>query len=133
MSFAYVISWRRGYSRPGAAFAWREVVAGLRESFLALMIPVIILGGIGGGIFTPTEAAAVAAVYAAVVGVFAYREIALSDLPGILADAGLGTAVIALIMAAATPFGWILAWEHPAAVAAWVVAVAASPVSCSRS
>jgi C4-dicarboxylate transporter DctM subunit len=129
MSFAYVISRRRGYSRPGAAFTWREVAAGFRESFLALVIPIIILGGIGGGIFTPTEAAAVAAVYAAAVGVFAYREITLADLPTILSDAALGTAVIALIMAAATPFGWILAWERiPQAIAAWVVAVAASPV-----
>jgi C4-dicarboxylate transporter DctM subunit len=122
MSFSYVISRRRGYGVRGAAFSWRAVGAGLRESFLALLIPVVILGGIGAGIFTPTEAAAVAAVYAGIVGIFAYKEIRFTDLPSILSDAALGTAMIVFIMAAATPFGWIMAWERmPQAVTGWVV------------
>lgn len=129
MSFSYVISRRRGYGIRGATFSWRGVAAGLKESFLALLIPVIILGGIGAGVFTATEAAAVAAVYAGVVGIFAYKEISFADLPTILSDAALGTATIGFIMAAATPFGWIMAWERmPQAVASWVVSTTSNPL-----
>ena len=112
MTVAYIVSRRRGYGSYASAFSWRAVAVEFKESFLALLMPVIILGGIRGGVFTATEAAAVAAVYAGVVGIFAYREIRPQDLLPILTEAALGTAVIGLIMAAATPMGWILARER---------------------
>jgi TRAP-type C4-dicarboxylate transport system, large permease component len=72
------------------------------------MMPVIILGGIYGGIFTPTEAAAVAAVYGALVGFFIYKELTLKDIPKTLLSAAYNTTMIMFVVGAANVFGWIL-------------------------
>ena len=72
------------------------------------MMPVIILGGIYGGIFTPTEAAGVAVVYGLFVGVFVYREIKLRQLWKVFVDASVSSAIIMYIMGAAGAFTWIL-------------------------
>ena len=79
-----------------------------REAALALMMPVIILGGIYGGIFTPTEAAVVAVVYAFVIGVFVYREIKLKDLYKIFRRSVISSAVIMFIIANAGLFGFLI-------------------------
>jgi len=90
----------------------------LIDSLWAILMPVIILGGIYAGIFTPTEAAAVAVVYGVLVGLFIYKELKISHLPKILCDSAAGTAVIMLIMATASTFGWILTRERiPQAIA----------------
>ncbi|WP_102225907.1 TRAP transporter large permease [Acidimangrovimonas sediminis] len=78
------------------------------EAFWALMLPVIILGGIYGGVFTPTEAAAVSVVYALFVGLFVYREIRLRDLPQIFRAASVSTGVIMLIIGAAGVFSFLV-------------------------
>ena len=75
----------------------------------ALLMPVIIIGGIRFGLVTDTEAAAVAAVYALVVSLFIYRELTLRELPRLLTQAGRSTAVILLLLAAAGPFSWLVA------------------------
>jgi C4-dicarboxylate transporter DctM subunit len=71
-------------------------------------MPVIILGGIIGGIMTPTEAASAGAVYAFILGFFVYKELSLRDLGKVIRDSALSTAAIAIIISAAQPFGWVL-------------------------
>ena len=83
---------------------WRT----FREAFWALLMPVIILGGIYGGVFTPTEAAGVAVVYGLFVGLFVYREIRLRQLWRIFVEASVSSAVIMFIMGCAGAFTWIL-------------------------
>lgn len=89
----------------------REMLAVLNDAKWALMVPVIILGGIYGGIFTPTEAAAVGVIYGLVVGAFVYRELKLKDLYKIFAGSALTSATIMLIVGTATIFGRALAIE----------------------
>lgn len=79
-----------------------------RSAFWALLMPVIILGGIYGGIFTPTEASAVAVVYALVVGVFVYREIKIKDLLPVLQKSVISSAVIMFIIANAGLFAYLI-------------------------
>ncbi|OZI47799.1 L-dehydroascorbate transporter large permease subunit [Bordetella genomosp. 5] len=80
---------------------WSARLSALRESFWALMLPVIIIGGLRGGIFTPTEAAVVAAVYAMVISLFVYREIKVRDLYPLFVSAARTTAVVMFLVAAA--------------------------------
>ena len=88
--------------------SWGERWKAFKEAFWGLMMPVIILGGIYGGIFTPTEAAAVSAVYGLFVGLFVYRSLKLKDLKKILIDSASTTAVVMLITAAASLFAYVL-------------------------
>jgi tripartite ATP-independent transporter DctM subunit len=95
----------------------------------ALMMPVIILGGIYGGVFTPTEASAVAVFYALVVGMLIYREIGVRDLYGILKKSVLSSAVIMFIIANAGLFAFLLTRAGvPDAIGHWLEAVLQSPV-----
>jgi len=89
--------------------SFREVLRSIRDSIIPLMMPVIIFGGIFAEIFTATEAASVATVYAFVVSVFIYKEIKGKDLYRILVDTAALTGVVCLLVGAATSFSWILA------------------------
>ncbi len=84
----------------------KEKWIALKEAFWGLMMPVIILGGIYGGFFTPTEAAAVAAVYGILVGIIVYRKLKLSDLHELMVESAIGSAVVMFIVAAAGLFAW---------------------------
>lgn len=90
----------------------KEILHVLMDSIWAILMPVIILGGIYSGIFTPTESAAVAVIYGLLVGAFIYRDLKLKDIVKILNDSAAGTAVIMLIMATAGGFSWILTSER---------------------
>ncbi|MHA6260768.1 TRAP transporter large permease [Sporosarcina sp. CAU 1771] len=103
----YVISLIKGYGG-GEKFTFMEFIKAFADAFLALLMPVIILGGIYGGIFTPTEAAVVAVFYGLIVGVFIYREIKLKDLVEILSSSVVVSAVIMFIIAGASIFGYYL-------------------------
>lgn len=95
-----------------------EKIKALKDAILALLMPFIILGGIYSGLFTPTEAAVIAVFYGLIVGVFIYKEIKISDIPGILVDSAVTMATVLLIMSASTIFGWILTkLQVPQAVA----------------
>lgn len=104
---SWVISKKNGYQGEGK-FSLGRLLRSVRECFWALIMPVIILGGIYSGIFTPTEAAAVAAVYGALVGLFIYRELKIKDLPRTLLNAAYNTTMIMFVVGAANLFGWIL-------------------------
>ncbi|MFY0635189.1 MAG: TRAP transporter large permease [Vannielia sp.] len=104
-----------------------RLIAG-RDASAALLAPVIIIGGILGGVFTPTEAGAVAVVYSAIVGVLVYREVRLTELFGVMREAAITTGIIGLIIASAGIFGWVLALEQvPQLIVGWVQGVTDSP------
>jgi C4-dicarboxylate transporter DctM subunit len=108
MAHSYGVSRRRGYAGlafPTARHAWVT----FREAILTLLMPVIIVGGILGGIFTPTEAAAVAVFYSLLLGGVVYRELTWQDLPEILIKTGVGTGIVMFIIATSTLYSWILA------------------------
>ncbi len=84
--------------------SWAEVARTGRRAFLPLMTPVVLIGGIIGGIFTPTEAAAVAAVYSGILGIFYTKEIKISDLPRLLSRTALSGSVILMLVGAAVAF-----------------------------
>jgi C4-dicarboxylate transporter DctM subunit len=90
---------------------WRDLGRSFRASFWGLMTPVVILGGIYSGIFTPTEAALVAAVYAIAVGAFAYRTLTVRALYDALTEAASSSAVVMLVVAYASLFGWVVTVE----------------------
>ncbi len=99
-----------------------------REAILALFMPVIILGGIYGGIFTPTEAAAVAVVYSFIVGVFIFKEINLDRTIQIILKASVNTAVVFFVIATSSSFSWLLtSLQVPAKVAAAMLEVSRNP------
>ncbi|WP_176494451.1 TRAP transporter large permease subunit [Cobetia sp. 5-25-4-2] len=86
----------------------RERLKALKDSFWAMMLPVIIIGGIKSGIFTPTEAGVVAAVYAIFVATVVYRELDLSQLYAVLAQAARSTAIVMFLVAAAMVASWLI-------------------------
>ncbi|MGB3275227.1 MAG: TRAP transporter large permease [Castellaniella sp.] len=86
----------------------KEIFAALREALLALLMPVIILGGIYGGIFTATEASCVAVLYGLVLGMFVYKEITFRSLLGVFARSAVMSAIILLIVAFAAVFAYLL-------------------------
>ena len=110
MIFVYFIAKRRHYPSEQRA-TWRELGRATWRAIPPMGMPIIILGGIIGGIMTPTESAAAGAAYAFVLGFFIYREIKLSHLPEIITESVIGTAAILIIMSAAQPFSWVLTYE----------------------
>jgi len=124
------ISKKRHYipSRAKRATA-KEVLVALKDAIWALVIPVGIIGGIRFGIFTPTEAGAMAVVYAILVGVFAYKELKLKDIPDILMESVLNTSTIMLIICGASAFGFYLSWENiPVKMAIFLIGITKSPI-----
>mgnify|MGYP000844143852 FL=1 len=104
---AYIISVVRDY-RGGAFGKLAELWRAFREAFWGLIAPVIILGGIYGGIFTPTEAAAVAVVYGLFVGFVIYRTLTFKDLYDLLVESCVSSAVVMLVVSLAGIFGWAM-------------------------
>lgn len=111
MTVEYVISKKKGYHGDQPANL-AQILQAFKRSTLALLMPVIILGGIYGGVFTPTEAAVVAVVYGLIVGVFIYRELKIKDLPKIFLNSGKSTAIIMYLVATAHIFSYLLASEE---------------------
>lgn len=105
-------------------FELKNVWTTFKGAVWGLMMPVIILGGIYGGIFTPTEAAAVASVYGILVGFFIYRELDFKKFYGVLKDSAVSGAYIMLIVAAATAYGYVMTREQiPLQIAAVITSI----------
>ena len=98
---------RSGPRREGTN--WRSLLVGIKDGLLALFMPAFILGGILAGIFPPTEAAAVSVLYAFFVGRFVYNELSYRQLPSLMQESLVVTAVIMFIIANAALFGWLVA------------------------
>ena len=107
----YFISKARNYPRQPRA-SLKEVAASFADSILAILTPVIIIGGILSAVFTPTEASVVACVYALILGMFVYKEVKLTDLPRILWETVLNTIRIMYIISVAGFFGWFLIYQR---------------------
>lgn len=103
---AALIVVKRKNIEPQPRYSAKERLQSFKEAIPGLLMPVIILGGIYGGIFTPTEAAAVAAVYGLLVGIFVYKSIKVKELIRIMIDSAKGTANVMLIVACASLFAW---------------------------
>ena len=130
-SMSAVIVWvarRRDYPKE-APPAWRELPRILGRSLLPMLLPLVLLGGIYSGAFTPTEAAAVAALYALVLGVFVYRALNWKGLFGVLVESSRQTAVVGLIICGAYVFNYALAAEQvPGLVAGWIGGLSLTPL-----
>ncbi len=106
-----IIAARRGYPKDDA-FSGARLWAAFKHALWALLMPVLILSGFRAGVFTATEIAGVATLYALIVGKFIYRTLKWSTLPRILLSTAKETAVILVIVGAAAPFSWILGIEE---------------------
>ncbi len=106
-----------------------ELAVATRRAGLALLMPVVVLGGIYGGVFTPTEASVIAVFYALIVGMFVYRAISLADLWRVLSRTVVSTAVIMFIIATAGLFAFLITRSGaPAAIGNWVAASLDGPM-----
>jgi C4-dicarboxylate transporter DctM subunit len=114
-------AWRNDYPRmPKASVA--ERFKAFRDSFWGLALIVIVIGGIYSGLFTPTEAAAVSAVYAFVVAVFVYKDLKLRDVPRVLLSSANLSAMILYIITNAVLFSFLMTYENiPNALAGWMI------------
>jgi len=121
------IAKKRNYPK-NARSSLKQILLATKEALLPLLMPIIILGGILTGIFTPTEAAAVAVGYAFIIGFFVLRTLKLRDIPDLLYQTGKTTGVVFLIIGSASILGWILTMERvPEAVAAGFLRVSNNP------
>jgi C4-dicarboxylate transporter DctM subunit len=112
-------AWKGNYPRMPKA-TWLEAITAFRQSIWGLLLIVIVLGGIYAGLFTPTEAAAVSAVYAFVVAVFVYRDLKLLDIPKVLLSSANMSAMILYIITNAVLFSFLMASEQiPQSITAW--------------
>ena len=107
MVVCYLVARKEQLPR-GDSSSRRAWIAGFKAALLALLMPVIVLGGIVGGSVTPTEAGALAVLYGLFIGLVVYRELKLSYIPFLLAKSAKQSAVVMFIIASARPFGWLL-------------------------
>ncbi|MCI8959190.1 MAG: TRAP transporter large permease [Lachnospiraceae bacterium] len=117
------------YNYPkGAPFSFKNVAKTFLRAIWGILMPLIILGGIFSGYFTPSEAADVAVIYAILVSLFVYRDMTLKDLFTIMKGSAKTSAVIMIIISCSGPFGWVLAnWKIPEAIASGVLNVSSNP------
>ncbi|MGY6534689.1 MAG: TRAP transporter large permease [Pararhodobacter sp.] len=121
------LGWRHAYPR-GERLSWPQRLRALRDALPMLLIPVVIIGTILGGYGSPTEAAAIGAVVATLIGLFYTRSLKLSDFPMILLRTGLNSALVLFLVAAAGVFSWVLIFgQVPQTAAVWIQSVAATP------
>lgn len=125
---AFITSKKNNYRGSDKKPSIREVVDSFKDAIWGILMPVIILGGIYGGVFTPTEAGNVAVVYGLFIGFFVYKELSLKELPSLLRTAAISTAMVMLIIGTASAFGLILTREMiPVKVANFLIAITDNP------
>ena len=109
--------------------SWHELTDALRSGIWALLSPIIILGGIYCGVFTPTEASMVAVVYGLLVGIGIYREMGWKELGQVLTSSLRTTANVTFVIAMAAPFAWLMSYEHiPVTVAESLLSLSNNPI-----
>lgn len=123
MAVCLIHAIRKG-DKGGAKCSRRQVWTAFRRAFLSLFLMVVIIGGILGGIFTATEAAAVAVAYSLILAMAVYREVKWRDLPDILRQTGVTTAVVMLLIAVSSSMSWIMTIANiPQTISSALVAV----------
>jgi C4-dicarboxylate transporter, DctM subunit len=119
---------KTGCDRGGERSSAREIWVAFKAAGPALLMPIIIVGGIWSGVFTPTEAAAVAVVYGLIISLFLYKDLKWGDLPGLLLKAFQTSAAVMLVIGATGCMSWLMTVEQVATqLAAWVQSVAHQP------
>jgi C4-dicarboxylate transporter DctM subunit len=122
------IARRNGYPRMPKV-GWLGRLKAFRQSIWGLMLIVLVMGGIYSGIFTPTEAAAMSAVYAFIIAVFVYRDLPMREVPRVLLDSANMSAMLLYIITNAVLFSFILTYENiPQALAQWLVDTGLGPI-----
>jgi len=128
MAFTHVVAKRRGYPRHPRA-SMREVVRASWHGSAAVLFPVLIVGGILSGVFTPTESAAVGVIYAVVLGLLVYRNVSLAELWQTFQKVAMGSVRILLIVALASSLSWIMVREQvPQDIARLISGVTDNPL-----
>ena len=112
MITAYVIAVKNDFPKGEGEFTLKILYLGLKDASLALIMPLIIIIGIRGGVFTPTEGGAVAVCYSLILGSLVYKSLTLKDLIESLVTSAITASIIMLIVAASNPFGWLLNIEQ---------------------
>jgi tripartite ATP-independent transporter DctM subunit len=124
----FYVSKKRNYKGDGGMPPWREVLLTTWKAIPAILLPVVILGGMRAGWFTPTEASVVAVFYALVCGKFVYRTLEWKALPDILSRSALLSASVLIIIGLSASFAWILTIENvPQTLAEWLAGMNLSP------
>jgi tripartite ATP-independent transporter DctM subunit len=127
MVLTTIISIRRGYPK-GLKTTFKEKLVGFKDAIIPLLMPIIILGGILSGTFTPTEAAAVAVLYAVIIGFFVLKSLKLGDIAPMLTKTARITGVVFLIIGTASILSWVLAINQvPQAIAAFLLETTGDP------
>ncbi|RBP96074.1 C4-dicarboxylate transporter DctM subunit [Cytobacillus firmus] len=128
MTVGYIIAKKQGHkpdARPTGKELWKTTVSAI----WGILMPVIVLGGIYFGVFTPTEAAAVAIVYSMIVGFFIYKELTMKELFAVTKRSIVTSAMIMLVISASKVFSWYLTYEQiPSAVAGTLIEYASNPI-----
>src|SRR3569623_250502 len=120
-STTWYLARRQGYPRLPKA-SWSQRFTTFRKSAWGLLLIVIVMGGIYSGIFTPTEAAAMAAVYAFFIAVFVYKDLRLKQIPKVLLDSASMSAMLLYIITNAVMFSFLMTSENvPQAMASWIL------------
>jgi C4-dicarboxylate transporter DctM subunit len=119
-----VITCRKHEAQDTKTYSSKEIFLAFKDAIWALIMPLIILGGIYGGIFTPTEASSVACVYAYLISTFVYKELKTSDLRGIFAGSAVSTAIVLFVVSLSAPFSWYMtSLGLPGAIAEGVLGI----------
>ncbi|MFS0823122.1 TRAP transporter large permease [Bacillus sp. 1P02SD] len=125
---AIIMAKKLGYEKSGS-FELREVLESFKGAILPLLTPIIIMGGIILGIFTPTEAAAVGTIYAFILAFFVYKELKIRDFPIVLKKVVASSVMILFIIAVSSPFGWIISSEQiPQKISEALLSMFSSPI-----
>ncbi|WP_209125647.1 TRAP transporter large permease [Alkalihalobacillus sp. BA299] len=112
MIYCYYVGIKHNYKGREKRASFKELIVGLKDAVLALIMPIIIVGGILSGVFTPTESGVIAVVYALLIGLFVYKELKLSELVSIFLSSAKTTAVIVFLIGNAALFTWFLSFHR---------------------
>jgi tripartite ATP-independent transporter DctM subunit len=127
MLYMYFVARKNDYPRDPQTPA-KEILIAAWKALPALFMPVLIMGGILSGMFTPTEAAGVTVLYAAVMGAFYYHKLTFKSLPKVLLASGLESGMVMLLIAMSEPFAWFVAVDQiPQLIVEWISHVTTSP------
>ena len=128
MAVCVIHAFRSG-ARGGEKSSLRTIWITFRRAFLSLFLMVVIIGGILGGVFTATEAAAVAVAYSLVLSMLIYREVKWRDLPDILRQTGITTAVVMLLIGVSSAMSWIMTVSNiPQSISSGLVSISSNPI-----
>ena len=129
MLMTWVMAHRYDFPVATKRSTWSERGNASIKAFFPLLTPVIILGGILGGIFTPTEASAVAVAYSLIISLFILKSMTVRDLPKVLTEAAMVSSVVLLLVGAAMAFKTVVSLSHaPEILAAWIMSLSENPL-----